>query len=202
MEIHLIAPKDKNKWPSIWHHCFKIWENSPYVIKLWDDEEDINNLIKKNDGIEFFNIINKLPKIFKIDYVRYIILKNYGGAYFDMDVEIFIDFLPQLKKDRIYVCEGTDIGPYLTNHILISPKNHKIWDTILEWVKRDITLFSDQYLSDPNPNLVVNVVGPVCLSRFFMKYNPNFGILSHLHFSEKNDISFCRHHYTNKWHSK
>jgi len=74
LTIHLLAPEDKNKWPDVWHHCFSIFQKLPYKIKMWGDN-DIDEILSKDDK-EFLDILNTLPPIYKLDYVRYLILEK------------------------------------------------------------------------------------------------------------------------------
>ena len=105
MNIHLIAPQDKSKWPDIWHECFESLIKSKHNINIWNDK-GIEQLLREDDN-EFYNeYLNKLHIIYQIDYVRYIILEKYGGAYFDMDIKIIDDsFSDLLDNNTIYILE-------------------------------------------------------------------------------------------------
>ena len=128
MTIHLIAAGDlenPNNWPKIWSKCYNIWKSSPYKIKLWGDK-DINNLLIEDDEGFFKDYLSNLKPIFKWDYVRPLILKKFGGAYFDMDIEIFFDFLPQLNPNVVYIMGGhkeIDKKNIVENSIMISYPN-------------------------------------------------------------------------------
>jgi hypothetical protein len=206
MTIHLIAPKNQIEWPEIWHHCYDIWKSSPYEIKMWHDE-DIDNLLKKDDEDFFNNYLNRLNPIFKFDYVRYLILQKFGGAYFDMDIEIIRDFIPLLDKNGIYISEGTS-GNYLESCLMISsqnPKNIKstiFFERIKDHCKDNILLNYNECLKDTRQTLYT--VGANALSKFVIKqlkyFSINFNVLAFEHFgSLSNSLSFCRHHYTNNW---
>jgi hypothetical protein len=206
MIIHLIAPKDSTQWLPVWHHCYNIWKSSPYEIKMWHDE-DIDKLLKEDDIDFFTNYLNKLEPIYKFDYVRYLILQKFGGAYFDMDIEIIKDFIPLLNKDSIYISEGTS-GNYLENCIMISSQiNNKeissiFFERIKDHCKDNILLNHDKCLEDVRKTLYT--VGANALSKFVIKqlkyFSINFNVLAFEHFgSLTNSLSFCRHHYTNNW---
>jgi mannosyltransferase OCH1-like enzyme len=195
MVIHLIAPKNQSIWSEIWHKCYKIWKSSPYKIKMWYDE-DVDDLIKEDDK-DFFKTLNTLDPIYKWDYVRYIILQKFGGAYFDMDVEIIRDFIPLLESKIIYLAEGKT-NCFISNHIMISPPNYLIWDGVKNYCKYNIL---NNYEKCKSHNFwTVEMVGPVALSNYFGKFQPPYQPLSHSHFSEKNSkLSFSKHHYTSVW---
>ena len=207
--IHLIAPKDKSKWPTLWNHCYKFWENSNYNINLWDDES-IDELLKKDDD-EFFLELNSLDKIFKLDYVRYLILEKFGGAYFDMDVEVMLDFLPLLNPKRIYIIEAThQVDEIVQNSIMISLKNtsnsNYFWNHVKEYSKSKIRSnfenCKNKYYKLPHGTNVREAVGPIMLSEVYKAYADvcNIQLLSHLHFNcFPHDIKICIHHQTGVW---
>ena len=201
MDIFLVAPPDENQWPSIWKECYNIWKNSPYNINLISDEE-LDSYIKKDDP-EFFETLKEVPKIYKIDYVRYLLLANYGGACFDMDIEILRDFLPMVNPNKIYLKENP-FGVGVENSIMISTgeSNADFFKAMMLYAKDKIT----RNLSKAKqPFNVVELVGPLALTDHTLKYmlqHPGkIEVLSHHHFgSLTNEISFTRHHYTNTWH--
>lgn len=224
MEIHLIAPKDKSQWRDVWRHCYKFWENSSYKINLWDDDR-IDDLIREDDD-NIFRILNQLPPIYKYDFVRYIFLEKFGGAYFDMDVEINIDFLPYLNTNTIYLSEGqpfedeqiktefegklppeffdineTPVDWELSNHIMISPKNPHIWGLIKNKIKLNII---KHYRFDKGDFLpVLKIAGPVALSRIVNEIGLNYKLLSYYHFdvdtNDEEGFTICKHHKTFNW---
>jgi len=191
-----MGPEDKSKWNPIWKHCYSIWEKSPYTIKLWNDSQ-IDNEIKQDDP-EFFKLINQLSPIYKYDFVRYIILKKYPGAYFDLDVEIINDFFPLLDVSKNYIVEG-EMNDIVSNFIMISSKKqNRLWQFLKN--KSKYNLIQNFQKSKNDIHNVVEYVGPVFLSKFVAKYRPPIDILSFNHFgSMNNGISFCKHHYTNSW---
>ena len=196
MIIHLIAPKDLSQWPKIWHHCYSIFQTLPYQIKLWNDE-DIDNLLIEDDQ-DFFGIINQLPLIYKLDYVRYIILEKFGGAYFDLDVEIINDFIPSLNPNKIYLAEG-HWNCAISNHIMISPPLEVVWNSVKNKTKQNI--IKNQSKCKSNPNFTLNTVGPIALSEWFLRwYKVDFHYLSYYHFSwVDSDVCYSKHHCTSNW---
>ena len=208
MTIHLITAgnlENPNTWPELWHHCYNIWKSSPYEIKLWGDR-DIDQLLKE-DNEEFFNILNTLPPIYKWDYVRYLILEKFGGAYFDMDVEI-VDgsFLGKLNPNKIYIMEGTT-GSYIENSIMISTFNsidRKIWKGIKTYSQTEILKALKTHDLKNDMGLVVDFVGADLLSKFILLqlklFNVNCEILSYPQFgSLTNEISYTRHYQSSYW---
>ena len=207
MTVHLIAAgrmEDSANWPKIWHKCYKSWKGCPYKIKIWNDK-NIDQLLKEDDE-EFFNTLNILSPIYKWDYVRYIILEKFGGAYFDMDVEI-VDgsFLNQLNPNKIYLMEGTG-GAYVENSIMISkhPYN-EFWTRLKNYTKNQVMLSLNQCIDS---NKVIYKIGSFSMTEFIFKSLPTYnnkvgGIYeilgTHQFASTTNEIVYTRHHYTSEW---
>jgi mannosyltransferase OCH1-like enzyme len=195
MIIHLLAPDDKSKWDEVWHQCYNKWKISPYEIKLWNDE-DIDQLLIEDDK-EFFDILNTLHPIYKFDYVRYIILEKFGGAYFDMDVEIIIDFIPLLDPKQIYIMEGRR-DEFLQNSIMISPPEYLVWDSVKKYCKFNVLNNLEKCKS--SDFWVVYMVGPIALSNYFSRFSPPFEMLSYHHFhNPESTLSFSKHYSTSVW---
>jgi hypothetical protein len=209
MVIHLIAPKNKNKWPPIWEDCYNYWVNSPYTIKLWNDEEDIDNILKE-DNLDFFNLINQLPKIFKLDYVRPILLKKYGGMYIDMDIEILFDFIPQFNPNIFYVMgghKGISKEEIAQNSLLVSPTNTlPLWDDLKNYYNYNVRRYfqdcKEPYSRVFKGQIISETVGSIALSRFIKsyKYYYDIEILNADYFNRGNKtIKFSHHHQTHQW---
>ena len=205
MTIHLIAAgelENPNKWSDLWHHCYNIWKKSPYKIKLWNSK-DLDNLLKEDDE-EFFNIINKLPSIYKFDYVRYLILEKFGGAYFDMDVEILVDFIPLLNPNLQYFMGGSG-GTIIENSIMIANQttpNPNFWNRFRMNTKYKILKNLDKC---SNPYNVLQYAGAwlmteILITSFKNNKDKTYGILGYEQFSNPNSsISFSKHHYLSEW---
>jgi mannosyltransferase OCH1-like enzyme len=201
MTIHLISTLPKNQWPPIWKTCYNIWKNSSYTIKLWGAEE-IDKELKEDDS-EFYEVLKTIPDIYSIDYVRYIILEKYGGAYFDLDVEIVNNFIHLLNPNIAYFAEG-DIGEYAQNSIIISNRDNIFWNRLKLFTKFKILNNLDQDLTISNN--VLKISGPLSLSEFLLKFKDKFlpetkvELLSIHHFGNPDSsLCFAKHHRTNTW---
>ena len=203
MVIHLIAPKDKSKWNDTWFQCYHSWTGYPFEIRMWHDE-DVDQLLKEDDE-EFFNILNSLHPIYKWDYVRYVILEKFGGAYFDMDVKIVdASFFKKLDRSKVYIMEGT-VGTYLENSIMITPHD----SPLTEYWKRLKFASQHNIKTTPNhkltPDNVIWTVGPGLLSKFFMDAtimtgNQHWEVLGYNQFaSTTNTLVYTRHYNTSMW---
>ncbi len=202
MTIHLLAPKDKDTWPDAWQFCFQTLNKLPVSKKIWYDE-DIDQLLKNDDEDFYNNFLNKLPNIYKFDYVRYHILQYEGGIYMDMDIEIVQNFLPFLKPEKIYIMEGTN-GDILENSLIVGESNKidgQLWGDVKKMARNRIIQNFDKC---SHPFNAVKITGPGLLSEFFLKYGNNYNIgleiLGYQQFNNMlNDISFTKHHYTSVW---
>ena len=207
MTIHLItAGKYQNQkdWPEIWNKCFESIAKTKNDICVWDDE-GIEKLLKEDDE-EFYNkYLNNLDPIYMWDCVRYIILERYGGAYFDMDIELITDFFPLLDPNSVYFAEGTS-GNYIENCIMISSNGENsspiFFERIKDFCKDKIMLNYEKCLKDRRR--VLYTTGARALSEFIitqLQFFPvNFNRLSYEHFgSLENTLSFAKHYHSNTW---
>jgi mannosyltransferase OCH1-like enzyme len=86
-----------------------------YTVKVWN-KSDIRDLLSKTP--QYLNTYDSLDdEISKLDYARYVILYNYGGYYFDLDVTFtnpLIDFNADiiLVKESNYSIEG-QVGNFM-----------------------------------------------------------------------------------------
>ena len=204
MILHFLAPEDKTSWRPIWDKCFNSWGKYKDNIKLWNDDEIIDYLVK--DDKKFYQMyLSKLPFIYSLDYVRYLILRDYNGLYIDLDIELKVDFIPMLKPNNLYIMEGS-LGEYVTNALMGGQlKDTKIWNIIANDSKYQII----HNIKDCSANVIYTLenVGPMFLSRWFSLNrewlninNINFQLLGASAFNKPtSDVYFCKHHHTNSW---
>lgn len=206
MTIHLIAPENKESWPEIWHICYNSFIKTKHDICIWDDK-GIENLLREDDEKFYENYLSKLHIIYQIDYVRYIILEKYGGAYFDMDVELIIDFLPLLNQETIYILEGS-VGELVSNAIMISYKGSNLWQRIK--TKSKFNIIQNFRYAQENPHNTVDLVGPIFLSKWISHFwnlqrrqrtsIPNIELLGYHQFNNfYSTLSFSKHYSTHVW---
>lgn len=209
MTIHLITVgkySNKQNWPKIWHKCFNSLSTTQHNIRFWNDD-DIENILIKHDKEFYINYLSKLNIIYKIDYVRYIILNEYGGAYFDMDIEYRMDFLPLLDKETTYILEG-GLGELVTNAIMITYKKCTLWKYIIN--KAKFNIINHFELAKQDPSNTLKLVGPLFLSKWLADFwnrqrlnkisEPHVELLGHPQFGNAgNTLTFTRHHSTQTW---
>ena len=202
MKLHFLAPNDKTKWAAKWEFCLKTWQNNYSSIKIWSDS-DIDSFLKSNDP-KFFKILNQLHKIFKLDYVRGLILEKIGGAYIDIDIELKSPFIHQLDESKIYIIQASAEDEILQNSLMISPPSD-FWKDFLTFCRDSIYNNLDEVKAYPNlienvPGTIVRkTVGPIALSEFTTATNNHFEILPAKLFNDSEGICFTKHHQTGIW---
>lgn len=212
MILHLIiAGKYENRknWSHTWEKCYNSLAKIDCGISIWTNE-GIDTLLQEDDKEFYEKYLIKIPNIYKWDYVRYIILEKYGGAYFDMDIEI-IDpsFIKKLHPKKIYLMEGTG-GTHVENSIMISPLNEinkQIWQRMKLFAKNKIMNHFEKCEEECN---VIWIVGTQLLSEYFIKHSPFatstknhrdiYDILAWEHFGNtKSTLSYTKHWQTSTW---
>jgi len=135
--------------------------NPEWDFMIWDDEM-IKKMLKKYPSI--YNIYIKTSNYTEIDnntiksdIARYIIMKEYGGLYFDIDFnctssfdELFLSEPNGTKKNTIYIASSnTNLWSYINpfqktkycSCFMAMDKNHPIWETVIQKLKNATTKF-------------------------------------------------------------
>ena len=215
--IHHIAPKDTDRWHSLWERCYLSWSNvfTDFEHKLWNDEDDIDNLVKEfyPNQWEFYST---LPvHIMKIDFARLCILHQYGGIYADMDVFCYKNFYSNLTED-FHITEA----PYgekwangelkVENCLMCSVKNNTFIENMINNCEENYTLnikqkFKKDKLSERSHSyLITNTAGPSYVSKKLndLKIDLNFILSGHLynnHGLAYDDSFYTKHIMTGLW---
>lgn len=195
MVIHQIAPSDRGKWNKTWIECHKSIQALPYEVKIWGDEE-INHLLKEDDS-DFYNVINKCPSIYKWDYARYTIIEKFGGAYFDMDIEVKSDWLSKLSPDETYLVEG-----YLSSGVeasIIVDQNsyrHPFWMHLKMFIQ-DRVMRPSRYKNEMRN--VLWKTGPLAVTFFVNNWLMEGKSICLLPNRMYQNGEMAVHHYTNSW---
>jgi hypothetical protein len=182
--IHQIAPKNLKKWHPIWKECQDSWikqfPKSEFKYILWNDTNDIDNLIK-NKFPNYLTLYKSLPfHITKIDFARFCILYEYGGIYADMDMYCYKNFYSYLSEDLYIVESWEEWGEKAQNSLMCSSKNNPFWNKCLEkinekflekinekFLEKIINNFENILKNDSSNifGLILNMGGPKMISR-------------------------------------
>lgn len=141
--IHQIAPRDKTKWHPLWFPCRESWLNcfNGFEFKLWNDENDIDNLIKTNFS-SIYGLFKTLTHIDKINVAKFCILDTYGGIYADMDVFCYKNFYNEIMNEEICFNESKFLEygntSFLIDHsLIVSKKKSLFWRSVLDMFYED-----------------------------------------------------------------
>ena len=144
--IHQIAPQDITRWHSSWLECYNTWKvhfpvENGFVFKLWNDEQDLDQLIHDHFPV-YKNIVEKMNyKIQKIDFCRYLILYLHGGIYIDMDFFCQKPFFDQLDRTKVNLVESPFVeAEYVQNSLMASPPFHPFWLKLADQIAQNVLM--------------------------------------------------------------
>ncbi len=169
--IHQIAPTNTSDWHPFWSKCHDSWKKH-YEVMVWNDQEDIDNLIRDYYP-KWWNLYQAFPfHVMKIDFVRLAILHRYGGLYADMDIFCYKQ-IPEQYLNKPFVAIENLTEEYTSarfeNSMMYSEKNNELMILLMDYVK---TLFinSRHHFETPyqrsvkNDYLINNITGSGMLS--------------------------------------
>lgn len=156
----------KNKLPKSALLCINSWKKylPDYEVKEWNESNfDVNIIQYTKDAY------NARKYAYVSDFARFWILYNYGGLYFDTDVELINpiydiiengafmgfenEFKPNLKKEELYVAPGLGLG--VSSH-------HPLYREIVELYK-NIQFVNPR--NEKKPVTIVDIVSDLLLSK-------------------------------------
>lgn len=126
----------KNPLPPLAIKCIESWKKylPDYEIKEWNEDNFNVNIIPYTA-----EAYQAKKYAFVSDYARFWILYNYGGIYFDTDVELIKPIYDIINKGPFWGCEGSSCN---INTIGIAPglgigsyKKHPVYKSILDYYK-------------------------------------------------------------------
>lgn len=207
--IHHIAPKDKSRWHPLWEKCYNSWKEQfkDFEHILWNDESDIDNLIKEHYSDQFDFYTNLPVHIMRIDFARLCILHSYGGIYSDMDVFCYKNFYNELNED-FHIVEA----PYgenwangqlkVENCLMCSSKNNSFLLKMIDECEENYNLniknkFKKENISDRSQNyLIINTAGPSYVSNKMNNYNMDYKNILSGHLFNNHGLSYDKSFYT------
>lgn len=125
-----------NPLPSSAKKCIKSWEKyfPDYEIKEWNEQN--YNVCKNRYICEAYK---EKKYAFVSDYARFDILYQYGGIYFDVDVEVIKDMSAVLERGAFMGCERKDEKP---DHIYVAPGLGMAAEAHMEFIKKMLNLYN------------------------------------------------------------
>lgn len=152
-----------------WHRLHPGWE-----WRLWTDLDNMR-FVEEHYPLLLQMYISFPYAIQRVDLVRYLILRTYGGVYADLDLQCFRNIEPLLENSEcVFSIEHQSHAvrhgvPFIvSNAFMAAVPNHPVFDLILNEILNHSpasTLKRDQ--------LILESTGPLMLSRVFRKF-PNY----------------------------
>jgi len=175
---HLLVKKQNPEWE------FKIWDKESF-LKLLKKYPDISSFYKKQiENLKLSPFLSEKDKNFETEQIetlitQYIVLKEYGGLYYDIYSKCPYDFNTLFKndsteKDQIYLVKTSNVlsdffyylYPFFDSQVIDSnwmafTKNHPIWSIVL---KKLVTLRNSDQISSIFDHIVI------CHQEFDIQY--------------------------------
>lgn len=205
----------RGKMPELANKCIESWKKylPDYEIREWNEDNfDVNIIPYTKEAY-------RLGKYaFVSDYARFWILYNYGGLYFDTDVEVIKPIDDIIAKGPFMGCENnvgkgaTTLGVAPGLGLGVNP-GLGLYGEILDYYK---TLMFPVYNEKGEMQTVVHITSNILLEhglkqtndiqecmgiwiypkQYFCPKDYKTGIIK----MEKETV--CIHHYTDSWHKK
>lgn len=140
--IHHIAPTNRSRWHPMWERCYPSWQEQfvDFEHKLWNDEEDIDNIVRDYYP-EYYDTYLEFPlHIMRIDFARFCILHRHGGIYADMDVYCYKNFYDGLANS-VYIQQAPYGDVPIENALMASEPNNEFW---LKCMNKSVEIYNDK----------------------------------------------------------
>jgi mannosyltransferase OCH1-like enzyme len=196
--IHHIAPKNIENHHPVWKICYQSWlkefPEPEYQHIIWNDEDDIDNLVKYKFP-EYWSLYSSFPfHILKIDFSRFCILYEYGGIYADMDIYCYENFYSSLTDKKVFLIQenkGITTQNRVQNSLMCSIKNSPFFLDCMQECKK--LFYSTENINPEKEELykiinqkftekqfqeyIWNISGPHLLSKVYLNYKNKIDIL-------------------------
>lgn len=183
------------------HECCKSQDGFEY--KLWTEQE-CDELIK-NDFPKYYDFYHNFRfPIQKIDFVRFAILRKFGGIYIDLDMFIIKSLKPMLKQ-KLVLHNIQHIKPkfsFIENDFMAS-EPIELWDKVMQYCVLNYNEFKTRNIYDIwKGRFILHTTGPYFMNRFVKKFIPKYKpkkIVMTKWDTEESPIFYIRDHKANTW---
>ncbi len=177
--------------------CIDTWKKyfPDHEIICWSE----SNIPISNDITNYY--IKRKMWAFLSDYIRLVVLHQYGGIYFDTDIEVIKSFPEFIKNEAIFGWESDD---FINAGVIISPpqnkfikfciddieerfKSKRYFETIPRTITRCFEEFNEKYL--------VRITD----KETFYPFNPYTDSKKILMFKDIKNNTLCIHHWEHNW---
>lgn len=139
-----------NKKPDAVEYCISSWKKylPDYEIMEWNEQnfaiETANDYVREAYQCKKWAFVS--------DYVRLYALKQYGGIYFDTDVEVFRSFDALLKNESFFGFESND---YLTTAVMGCSKESPVIQKFIQKYENRHFILENGTMDTDTTNVVV-----------------------------------------------
>ena len=161
--------------PKHWQISQDEWKrlHPDWTYMFWTD--DMNFIYIKTHYPQFLNTYENFRYgIQRADAIRYIILKDFGGVYSDLDI------VPNKSLDSydfgdqdVYLIKSANTPCAYTNSFMISKPNIPLWNDMIEYT----TNYKPEWYSRGKHLRVMLSTGPLAFTRVISKYEHTISIL-------------------------
>lgn len=136
------VPAAYSKYMESWKRLHPGWD-----FKFWTDA-DLAEFVDSRCS-DYSDLFHSYPKpIMRVDLGRYLILREFGGVYADIDTEALASITPLLDSDSpMFAYEPRSHGgndfirsrgfrSIVSNAVILSPAGHAFWDFLLRLIRR------------------------------------------------------------------
>lgn len=138
-------PLEFRGYAESWRRFHPDWQ-----FKLWTDD-DLSELVRSRYP-DLDAIFHAYPfPIMRADLGRYLVLREFGGVYADLDAEAVANFQPllnaaepifayePLSHGKVDLVQSRDFDRIVSAAVILSPKGHEFWDLVLQLIRRCTT---------------------------------------------------------------
>lgn len=193
--------------PILYKECISTWKQyAPgFKIEFWDEDRVSREFELDNF---YYQMIRKKKYAFAVDYLRCLVLYEYGGIYLDTDMELVKDITPLCDN---MVFSGLEKENQISCGIIGAQKKHPLMKNLMERVISDgglnvmPKLFTDMILEqniELKWNNDIHIVNEVTIypTRFFYPFNPyRDGEVSQLLYKHIDADTYAIHHWAKAW---
>jgi len=193
--------------PLLYKECISTWaQYSPgFKIEFWNEERISSDL---NVEKFYYDMLEKKKYAFAVDYLRCLILYEYGGIYLDTDMELVKDITPLI--DNI-IFSGLEKDNQISCGIIGAQKKHPLMLALMKKVISDGGLnvmpkLFTEIVFEKNNSLGID--GRICTvnditiypMRYFYPFNPyRTGEVSQLLYKHIVVDTYAIHHWAKAW---
>ncbi|HIF08190.1 MAG TPA: hypothetical protein EYQ64_15005 [Gemmatimonadetes bacterium] len=135
-----------------WREVHPEWE-----YRFWTDE-DLETLVRER-APELMSLYERYPEaIQRVDAARYVILREFGGAYIDLDVQCLRPLDPLLEAE-VVLARTTPFG--VSNQFMLSVEQHSLFQYAVDSLPRAFAKWGRVW---PRHVRVLTTAGPLFMT--------------------------------------